>query len=396
MIRVAIVGTGNIAHSHAKALLLFPGRCKIVALADIYPQKAQAFASQYDLDARIHDSHEGLLKEGGVDLVCICTPPYTHAPIALDFLARSVHTIVEKPMAASLEECDRLVQAAKVSGCVFSPVAQNRFRTPVMRLKRLLDSGLAGRVRHVQVDSFWWRGHSYYDLWWRGTWEKEGGGCTLNHAVHHIDLLNWLMGCPTEITAALANTGHDNAEVEDLSIALLRFEGGALGQLTSSVVHHGEEQQLVFQAEAARISVPFRAYASTSMGNGFPVRNVELEERIAAFHDGIPEIAYESHAGQIDDVLRAIETGSAPLVQAEDGRRTLQVITGIYKSGTSRMAVSLPIGAGDDFYTAAGIARNAPHFYEKARSETELPSSGITTGNDYSSIYSYGAGGPKR
>ena len=102
----------------------------------------------------------------------------------------------------------------------------------------------------------------YYDLWWRGTWEKEGGGYTLNHAVHHIDMLCWMMGLPDKVTSILANTAHDNAEVEDLSGSVLQYPH-ALGQLTASVVHHGEEQQLVFQCEKAKISAPFSVHAST-------------------------------------------------------------------------------------------------------------------------------------
>lgn len=97
-------------------------------------------------------------------------------------------------------------------------------------------------MRSAQIDSFWWRGHCYYDLWWRGTWEKEGGGCTLNHAVHHIDMLLWMMGLPESVTSVLSNVAHDNAQVEDLSMSILRYPR-SLAQLTASVVHHGEEQR---------------------------------------------------------------------------------------------------------------------------------------------------------
>jgi len=396
MIRIGIIGTGNIAHSHVKAFLRFPERCEIVALADIYPEKALAMKAQYGLKAEVFDSHSALIDRSKAYLVSICTPPYTHAPIALDSINAGLHVIVEKPMAASLAECELLVEAAASSGRVFSPIAQNRFRTPMMRLKRLLDSGIAGKVNHVQVDSHWWRGHCYYDLWWRGTWEKEGGGCTLNHAVHHIDLLNWFMGMPKEITAFMANTAHDNAEVEDLSLAALSFEGGALGQITSSVVHHGEEQQLIFQAQAARISVPFRVYASKSMGNGFPERDPDLERKIEAAYAETPELGHEAHEGQIDDVLSAIEKGGQPLIRAEDGRRTLQVIAGVYKAASTRSVVRLPITEGDAFFTAEGLRAAVPTFYRKTASKAELSSESITTGSDYGSIYSYGQGPGKK
>src|SRR5665811_365013 len=99
-------------------------------------------------------------------------------------------------------------------------------------------------IDSLSIDSAWWRGLPYYDLSWRGTWESEGGGPTLNHAIHHIDLLLWMMGEPQAVAAMMTNAWHDNAEVEDLSIALLRYER-ALAQLTSSVVHHGQRQQIL-------------------------------------------------------------------------------------------------------------------------------------------------------
>ena len=92
-----------------------------------------------------------------------------------------------------------MLAAAENSGKLLSIVAQNRYKSPLMKLKQVLDSGLIGKIIHAQVDSFWWRGSHYYDLWWRGTWEKEGGGCTMNHAVHHIDLFQWYAGMPSEV-----------------------------------------------------------------------------------------------------------------------------------------------------------------------------------------------------
>jgi UDP-N-acetyl-2-amino-2-deoxyglucuronate dehydrogenase len=389
MIRVAVVGTGNIAHSHVEAFLGFRDRCVITDLVDIVPGKAADFGRFHNLSAGAFESHRAILEREDVDLVTVCTPPFTHAGIAGDFLGAGKHVIVEKPMAASIEECDRLAGLAAENRRVFSPIAQNRFRTPIMRLKKVLDSGLIGKVLHAQVDSFWWRGHGYYDLWWRGTWEKEGGGCTLNHAVHHIDLLLWMKGMPETVTAVLANAAHDNAEVEDLSVAILKYADGSLGQLTASVVHHGEEQQLVFQGRDARISAPFRVTASLSKANGFPEPNPELEKRITAYHDAVPEVRYDAHAGQIDDVLRAVETGSKPLIGAEDGRNTIQLISAIYASASTGGPVALPLKPGDPFYTAAGVREHSVHFYEKTASKQDLSNESITTGADYKKLYNY-------
>jgi predicted dehydrogenase len=97
-----------------------------------------------------------------------------------------------------------------------------------MALKHALDSGLPGKVTHATINSLWFRGLSYYDLWWRGTWQSEGGGCTLNHAVHHVDMIAWMLGLPEAVTAVISNAAHNNAEVEDLSISILQY--GASGQ----------------------------------------------------------------------------------------------------------------------------------------------------------------------
>lgn len=200
-----------------------------MAVCDIYPEKAQSRINEYNLShAKPVQDYKELL-HGDIDLVSVCTPPYTHAPITIDFLQAGKHVLVEKPMSSSLKECDEMNEAARQSGKILSVVAQNRFKTPMMKLKSVLESGLAGPIVHVQVDSFWWRGHCYYDLWWRGTWEKEGGGCTLNHAVHHIDAFLWMAGRPSELQAFMSNTSHDNAEVEDLSVAMLRFPTGGFG-----------------------------------------------------------------------------------------------------------------------------------------------------------------------
>ncbi|CAM3183409.1 Gfo/Idh/MocA family oxidoreductase [Paenibacillus lupini] len=381
MLKVAIIGAGAISRAHIDAYLKFPDRCQVVAVTDIYVDKAESRISQCQLPgAKAYGDYKELLEQD-IDLVSICTPPYTHAELAVEFLRAGKHVLVEKPMASSLEECDAMNQAAEESGKLLSIVAQNRFRTPMMKLKSVVDSGLIGPIVHSQIDSYWWRGHCYYDLWWRGTWEKEGGGCTLNHAVHHIDALLWMMGRPTELQAFMSNTSHDNAEVEDLSIAMLKFDNGGLGQITSSVVHHGEEQQLIFQGKAARISAPWKLVASSSMDNGFPTRNDVLAEEIQAYYDNLPEVAYEGHTGQIDNVLSAIERGDSLLIDGHSGRATLELILGIYKSASTGEKVRFPLHADDPFYTRKGIQDNVPHFYEKSASVENFQDRTITTGS---------------
>lgn len=383
MIRVAIIGTGSISSAHIQAYLDFSERCRIVALCDIKKEAAEQKKQQFGLEADLFTDHREMLSRGGIDLVSICTPPYTHAELTINALHAGVHALVEKPMASSLAECDRMIEAAKVSGKILSVISQNRFGDAITKLKRSLDSGLAGRILHAQVDSFWWRGYVYYDLWWRGTWEKEGGGCTLNHAVHHIDMLQWLMGMPEKVTAVMANTAHDNAEVEDLSIAILTYPR-ALAQITSSVVHHGEEQKLIFQTEKARLSMPWNVVASESLDNGFPSRNPALEQQLQGIADGTAPLAYVGHKGQIDNVLAAIESGSGEvLVNGNEGRKTLELITAIYQAASTGTPAILPLKPDSPFYTREGMMENAIHFYEKKNSIAAFARNEITVSGEH-------------
>ena len=382
MIQVAIIGTGNISHSHIHAWLLFPDRVRIAALVDIIPGKAQRVKEQYGLDCDVYLDHHDVLARKDIAIMDVCTPPYVHAEISINGMKAGKNVICEKPMAPSLAECDEMIRVRDETGVKLSIIAQNRFRKPIRDLKALLDSGLAGPVRHATINSLWWRGHCYYDLWWRGTWEKEGGGCTLNHAVHHIDMLGWMMGLPNRVTSILANTAHDNAEVEDLSISVLEYPG-ALASLTASVVDHGEEQTLTFQCEKAMVAAPFSVHASVSKPNGFPEDNPALEKEISDYADALPPLPYIGHDGQLENVLSAVENNTDVAITAEDGRRTIELITAIYKAGSLKTAVDLPLSPDDPFYTIEGIMKAVPHFYQKTKSEIELGGSEITVGSDY-------------
>ncbi len=171
---------------------------------------------------------------------------------------------------------------------------------------------------------------------------------------------------------------------EDISITALQYPGGAVAQITSSVIHHGEEQQIIFQGEKARISAPWKARTMVSKSNGFPEDNTELEKELNEYYESLPKLKYSEHKGEIDDVLTAIETGGQPLITGQSGRLTIEIITAIYKAGVEKKVIYLPITKEDPYYTVKGIQENAIRFYEKTASVVNLGNDQeITVGSDY-------------
>lgn len=382
MLKIGIIGTGGISRAHIDAYQRFAAECEIVALCDTAPGKAAALGTELGLTrARSYERAEDLLAAEDLDLVSIATPPSSHAELTIAALRAGVDVLVEKPMAPSLEECDAMLAAAAENDRLLSVVAQNRFRDDMATLKEVLDSGLIGPVSHAQVSSAWWRGTAYYDLWWRGTWEMEGGGCTLNHAIHHLDLTSWMLGAPSAVTAVLTNAAHENSEVEDLSVAVLQYDR-ALAEVTSSVVHHGEEQAIVVQGRHARVSQPWKVVADTAEANGFPVPDgdpgrVAKIEALAAAHT---PLEHEGHPGQIGDMLQAVRERRRPAVDGTDGRRAIELVTAIYAAGIERRTVDLPLPPDDPYYRTGTLIARAPHFFEKTTAVADLPGE-ITVGS---------------
>ncbi|MFD2706806.1 Gfo/Idh/MocA family protein [Salibacterium lacus] len=383
MLKVGVIGVGAISSSHVEGYLEVDEEIQIAALCDLYEDKAETINKKYELNASVYTDYEKMLENEELDLVSICTPPFTHSDIAIKAMEHRTHVLVEKPMASSLEECDRMLEASEKYDVILSVIAQNRFKNPMMKLSKLLSDETIGSINHTQIDSHWWRGFNYYDLWWRGTWEKEGGGCTLNHAVHHIDIFQWLRGAPAEISAFMSNTAHTNAEVEDLSIAIFRHEDGGLSQVTSSAVHHGEEQKLIFQGDKAKLEVPFDVKAYTQLENGFPETNETLQQSITETYNQLEPLRYEGHTGQIHDVIQAVKGNKAPLVTGEEGRKTLEIIMAIYEAATEKKHVTLPLTKDSSFYSRESLLNHAPHFYEKQNSVDNFQNNEISVHGDY-------------
>ena len=381
MLGVAVIGAGAVCSIHLDSFLEHAEVCEVRAVCDISLEKAQAAIDGKGLSAKPYTDVEDMLETADIDLVSICLPPSLHCDIAVKCLKAGKHVLVEKPMAPSLEECDIMIAAQKESGRILSVVSQNRYKVPTMKVKSILDSGVAGGVKHAMVNSLWWRGENYHDMAWRGVWAKEGGGSVANQSVHHLDLAQWMLGMPEKITAAMKNVAHSNSECEDSAVAIFEYPD-KLVQFTSNIVTHDEEQELVFQTTKGRISVPWEVAASQPLPNGFPAPNDVAVSELQAAYDNAPEIAKEGHPGMIGNFLHAILGDEPLMIDGAEGKKAVELIIAIYKAAVTHQPVSLPIKQDDAFYTKDGMVSRMPIFHEKTHSVENMAAFEISFGRD--------------
>jgi UDP-N-acetyl-2-amino-2-deoxyglucuronate dehydrogenase len=326
--RVAIVGCGKVAHLHAAALARIP-EAELAAVCDADGARAQSFAAQYG--ARAVEN----VASAGVDAAIVCTPHPQHAPATIEAAEAGVHVLVEKPLAATVADCDAMIAAARRNNVRLGVVSQRRWFEPVRRMKEAIDAGKIGRPVLGAVTMYSWRDEAYYRSDpWRGRWDTEGGGVLINQSPHHIDLLLWMMGPVEEVTGRWANLNHPYVEVEDTALAMLRFRGGALASIVVSL----SQKPWIYTKIHIHGSNGASVGAQTDTGATFIAGMTAAAE--PPFNDlwtipGEPtpqpsRAEPDYHELQDRDFLRAVLDGREPSVTAEEGRAVVDVIERIY------------------------------------------------------------------
>jgi predicted dehydrogenase len=325
--RTAIVGTGAIATAHAHAVRAANGRADLVAAVDIDVDRARGFAETWGVP-RSFTSLSELLLEEEVDVVHICTPPQQHARLALECLAAGVTAVVEKPPTLSLAELDELVAAEGRSTAHVATIFQHRFGSGAVRLRRMSAAGELGRPLLATCDTQWYRDQAYFAVPWRGSWENEGGGPTMGHGIHQFDLLLSVLGPWREVTAVAARLARPT-ETEDVSMALVTFDSGALASVVNSVVSPRETSVLRFDYEHATVELEHLYGYTDKHWTVTPAPGHDgLVERWAADPVSVPS----GHDAQMAAVYDALDAGGAPPVTLADTRRTMEFVAALYAS----------------------------------------------------------------
>jgi predicted dehydrogenase len=368
-VRVALVGTGGIAESaHVPALAAQGDRVQVVAACDVDPDRVKSFCDTHGIPDSSTDLGE-MLEQARPDLVHLCTPPSLHTEQARQCLSAGAWVWLENPPCLSLAEYDLIAEAERLGGAYASVVFQHRFGAAGRHAAGLIASGGLGRPLVAHCSTTWYRSRAYYDVPWRGTWDSEGGGPTMGHGIHQMDLMLALLGDWSEVTAAVARLDRD-VETEDVSTAIVRFDSGALATVVNSVLSPREESYIRIDLTDATVEVKHLYGYGNDDWTYTPAPHVDDQDRVTRWSAPSGDEP-SSHAAQLTALLDAYDRGERPPASGEDGRRTLELVTAIYRSAFTRGTVArADLTPADPFYHrlhgdtdgwAPGSARASAH-----------------------------------
>jgi predicted dehydrogenase len=344
-----IIGCGMIARFHAKAVADLRS-ARVVACYDSVPAAADKLAAE--LGCRAYHDLDALLADPAVHVVTIGTPSGAHLEPAVAAGKAGKHVIVEKPLEITLKRCDQIIQACDRAGVTLATIFPSRFHESSRLMKRAVDQGRFGRLTMGDAYVKWYRTQAYYDSGaWRGTWQLDGGGALMNQAIHSVDLLTWLMGPVVEVTAHTATLAHARIEVEDVAVSTLRFASGALGVIEATTAAfpgalkrielHGSEGSAVLQEEDLTVW----EFAKSTARDKPLLQRMAGKTKTGGGAADPKAIGHHGHTAMFQDVLDAIKRGTAPTVDGREGRRSVEIILGIYKSAETGRAIRLPLAS---------------------------------------------------
>ncbi len=354
---VAIIGAGNIAESsHLPAIRDQGPALAVRAVVDIDLERADALARRWQIPA-VYGDVETMLRESAPDLAIICTPPIAHRDAILACLAAGAWVWCEKPPTLSLAEYDEIAAHEMDGGPYVSYVFQHRFGSAARALREHIRTGTLGNPLVGVCHTLWYRDDAYYQVPWRGRWRTEGGGPTMGHGIHQMDLMLALMGEWTEVRAATGTLARD-VETEDVSMAIVRFASGAMVSMVNSVLSPRETSYLRFDFPEATVELTHLYGYDNTNWRWTPAPHRAADPPAAL---GAPERnEASSHAAQLRYLLTDLRNGRRPEASGDDGRRVLEFIAALYASAASGCPVTPDQITPDDpfYYSMSGHKEN--------------------------------------
>ncbi|WP_257350247.1 Gfo/Idh/MocA family protein [Pseudalkalibacillus decolorationis] len=333
----AIVGCGHIAKKHAEAINNAEG-ANLFAVCDTVPERMAPFIEQNDTKGFTNLDDMLALKE--IEVINICTPSGYHADIAVKSAIAGKHLVVEKPIALTIKDADRIIDACRENNVKLSVVHPNRFRPAIMETRALMDAERFGQLSHANATVRWNRNQEYYDQApWRGT-KSLDGGVLMNQAIHNLDLLVWLMGEVEEVFS-MGATRLRNIEAEDVSIGTVRFKSGALGviEAATTIYPRNLEETLSIFGETGTLKI---GGTTAKLIEHIDIEGMD-DQVTNDLIDGVKSdpLGKPGHQCIIEDMIEAVSNNREPIVTGEDGKNALALVIGLYESAETNRPVKL-------------------------------------------------------
>ncbi|MBS4889592.1 MAG: Gfo/Idh/MocA family oxidoreductase [Anaerococcus vaginalis] len=343
--KYALIGCGRIAVNHIKAVV--ENNIDMVAACDIKLEKIDQLVekTKYNKDFKKYSDYKKMIDENlDLDFVSIATESGIHAEIALYCIENGINVIIEKPMAMSMEDANKIINLSKEKNVKVSVCHQNRFNIAVHKTRKAMDEGRFGKLSHGSIHVRWNRNKNYYDQApWRGKWESDGG-CLMNQCIHGIDLLRWMLGEEVEeVYGVTKQQFHDYLECEDIGMAVLKFKNGAVATVegTVNVYPQNLEETLYLFGEDGTVKIGGKST------NNIDVWNFKDEDADDQNNIGLKEetenVYGNGHTSLFKDMIEAIQDDRDPYITAVDGKNALEIVLAIYKSSFTGKSVKLPL-----------------------------------------------------
>ena len=351
-LKFALIGCGRISTNHIQALLDNFEEAELTSVCDILKDKAKQKADEYIKKMKdknltikkptVYKNCQEMLNKENIDVCVICTESGYHAEISLDCLNSKKHVLVEKPMAMSIIEADRMIQATQKNGLKLAVCYQNRFNPPIQKLRQAIDEKRFGRIFAGTARILWNRNRKYYDKAnWRGTWKLDGG-CLINQCTHNIDLLQWMVD--SEIDSVYGQTGnylHPYIQTEDYGSIIIKFKNGVIGNIEGTVCVYPKnlEETLTILGEKGTVVIGGLAVNKILVWD-FKDKQESLEQIKKEYNSEIKNVHGNGHSPLYKNFIDSIRNNCTPLIDGDEGKKSLSIILMAYKSQKYSRAIN--------------------------------------------------------
>ncbi len=329
--KFALVGCGRVSENHLQALTSGNISSELVAVCDLDPEKAKSKGDKYGLPWYA-DYHKMMSEHPEIEVVNVAVPTGYHASVVIDLAQYGKHIVTEKPMALSVADCQKMIDACRKNGARLFVVKQNRFNPAVIAARKALEEGRFGKMVMGTVRVRWRRYQQYYEQDnWHGTWLLDGGVMS-QQASHHLDLLQWFMG-PIKQMFCKTATRLLNIEVEDTALATFEFTSGALGAFEATVATRPKDLEGSLSLLGEKGSVIIGGHAVNKILYWeFEDERPEDSEIKEKFSQDVPNVYGRGHTPYLNDIIEAIANDRPALMEAEEGKKDIEILTALYES----------------------------------------------------------------